>query len=53
MAARTTHIARGATAIDDTHNGPRHVLGSALRAALVFVDTAFRVTVLPPENTKL
>ncbi|PWI45871.1 hypothetical protein [Streptomyces sp. ICBB 8177] len=36
----------------DRRDHPRHLLGSALRAVGVFVDTAFRVVVLGTDGTK-
>ncbi|MBY8884930.1 hypothetical protein K7472_08725 [Streptomyces sp. PTM05] len=41
-----------ATPSADRGDHPRHVLGSALRAVGVFVDTAFRVVVLGTDGTK-
>lgn len=45
--------ARGSTAVNETHSGPRHVVGSALRAIRIFADTAFRVTVMGADSVKL
>ncbi|GGO86990.1 hypothetical protein GCM10012280_24440 [Wenjunlia tyrosinilytica] len=43
---------RGSTAVTGTHNRPRHLVGSALRAIGIFAETAFRVTVLGSEGVK-
>lgn len=52
-AAHPKARARGSTALDETHSGPTHVVGSALRAVRIFAETAFRVTVLGPDGVKL
>jgi hypothetical protein len=44
--------ARGSTALHGGRHGVGQSIGSALRAIGVFVDTAFRVTVLGPESVK-
>jgi hypothetical protein len=44
--------ARGSTALRGGHHGLGQTVGSALRAIGVFLDTAFRVTVLGPGSVK-
>jgi hypothetical protein len=40
---------RGSTAMTTAHDRHPHLIGSSLRAIGVYVETAFRVTVLGPE----